>query len=72
MGVITFDCFDYLDKQIDTSNNYELYFANYCKKKSDDFYYEMYKYDSFCSLLESKGCQLTPHNKYIILKANIP
>jgi hypothetical protein len=71
MSVITFDCFDYLDAEIDAANNYEIYFANYCKKKSDDMYYEMgNKHDSFSSLLESKGCKLTESNKYIILKTN--
>jgi len=71
-GVITFDCFDYLDKQIDTANNYELYFANYCKKKSDNMYYEMGdKYDSFSSLLESKCCILTKSNKFVIAKKEI-
>jgi len=69
MSVITFDCFDYLDAEIDAANNYELYFANYTKDKSDSMYYEMgSKKDSFISLLESKGLPLFKDTKYIILE----
>ncbi len=53
---ITFDCTPYVEHEIDTANNNEVYWANYLKPPTEDFYFEVGgKELSFRLLLQSKG-----------------
>jgi len=57
----------FVESEIDTANNNELYFANYKKSRNEDMFFEVANpLESFNSLLEANGVDLTKN--YVILK----